>query len=293
MFARRFESLLADEVGKTDFGQRAPDDIPLRFESLRGSRLLPTGRTKNVTPLSFSQMATAILSIATVKPGFAGLAGKTLGGLLPMGGEQGSFQKSATLVAAIERLLQNSDALDSLVEVRVSDSEMYTNAHGRGAIAYRSGDNILTAYYVHQHACHTAGAEGFDPRALISSAVTEIVFYPSFFRRIVREIDRDAKAPSKIIHVPQEDEDEETRKEERIKRLKILPISRFLNLGVDNQVTWPPEETLVSFEGCRLILMPMNSRPCAFGQHRSRRTANNSRKGRVTYQSLPEFVDLV
>ena len=149
------------------------------------------------------------------------------------------------------------------VEVRVSDSEMYTNADGRGAVAYRSGDNILTAYYVHQHARHAAGAEGFDPRALISSAVTEIVFYPSFFRRIVREIDRDAKAPPKIIPVPQEDEDEETRKEERIKRLKILPISRFLNLGVDNQVTWPPEETVVSFEGYRCYPHAYDQRPCA------------------------------
>jgi hypothetical protein len=61
MYARRFESLLADEVGKTDLSQRAPDDIARRFESLRDYRLLPAGRAKNVTPLSFVQMAAAIL----------------------------------------------------------------------------------------------------------------------------------------------------------------------------------------------------------------------------------------
>jgi len=36
MYARRFESLLAGEVGKTDLSHRAPDDMPQRFESLRG-----------------------------------------------------------------------------------------------------------------------------------------------------------------------------------------------------------------------------------------------------------------
>ncbi len=85
MYAKRFESLLATEAGKTDLSQRTPDDMAQRFESLRGYRLLPAGRTKNVTPLSLPQMAAAILAIATVKPEFAGLAGKTLSNLRPVG----------------------------------------------------------------------------------------------------------------------------------------------------------------------------------------------------------------
>ena len=259
MFARRFESLLAEEVAKTDLSQRAPDDMPQRFESLRGYRLLPAGRTKNVTPLSLAQMATAILAIATVRPGYAGLAGKTLSSLRPVGGVEASFQKSATLVSAVECLLQIPVALDSLLELRVSDSEFYTNAHGRGAITFRSGDDVLTAYYVHQNArsLFQSGAdENFDPSDLISSAVTETVFYPSFFRQIVDEITREASAPP-IPPVPDpRDEDEETRKEDRIRRLGILRNSKFLNLAVDNQVTWPPVETVVNFEGYRLILMP-------------------------------------
>src|ERR1700722_17338018 len=93
MYARRFESLLAEEVGKTDLSQRAPDDMPQRFESLRGYRLLPAGRTKNVTPLSRSQMAAAFLSGATTRPGFAGLAAKVLSDLRAAGGERASFQK--------------------------------------------------------------------------------------------------------------------------------------------------------------------------------------------------------
>jgi len=252
MFAQRFASLLAGEIGKTDVSQRAGDDVIQRFESLRNYRLIPAGRTKNVTPLSLTQMATAVLSIATVKPGYAGLAGITLSSLRPVGGEELSFQKCATLRSAVECLLWNSAALESFVELRVSDSEIYTNAYGRGAITYRSGDMLMTTYYVHQNAVslfRDGAQEEFDPRDVISSAVTEMVFYPPFFREINRELEREASAPPISPAIPPEDEDEETSKAERAKRLGILPNSTFLNLAVDTQVTWPPKETAVTFKG--------------------------------------------
>jgi hypothetical protein len=259
MYANRFASFLAGEIVKTDLSQRAPDDVAQRFESLRGYRVIPAGRAKNVTPLSLTQMAKAILSLATVKPGFAGLAAITLSSLRPVGGVETAFQKCAALGAAVESLLQHSVALDSLVELRVSDSEIYTNAHGRGAITYRSVDGLMTTYYVHQNAVSLlqSGAEkDFDPRALISSTVTEMVFYPPFFRQIVNTLEREACMPRLPPVIDPQDEDEETRREARAKRLGILPNSTFLNLAVDNQVTWPPEETVVTFEDYRLILMP-------------------------------------
>jgi hypothetical protein len=259
MLARMLESLLADETAKTDLGQRMPDDMPLRFESLRGFRLLPAGRTKNVTHLSVSQIAAAILATATVKPGFAGLAGKALSSLRPVGGVEASFQGCETLGRAIERLLESPDARGALHEVRVSDSEIYTNAHGRASITYADGGEIKTAHYVG----HTAvsllqpGAEKiFNPRELISSVITEMVLYPWLFRRIANELERERLAPPMQLAVDPRDEDEETRKEQRAKRLGLLPNSRFLNLGVDNQVTWPPEEMAFTFEGYRLITMP-------------------------------------
>ncbi len=44
-----------------------------------------------------------------------------------------------------------------------------------------------------------------------------------------------------------DDEDaEEDRKEERAQRLGIQPGSRFLNIGIDNQVDWPNTETGLS-----------------------------------------------
>jgi hypothetical protein len=65
------------------------------------------------------------------------------------------------------------------------------------------------------------------------------------------------RSPSSCaLFVDPRDEDEETRREARVKRLGLLPNSRFLNLAVDNQVTWPREGTVFVFEGYRLITMP-------------------------------------
>lgn len=259
MLARRLESLLAKEAADTDLSKRASDDILRRFESLRGYRLLPAGRTKNVTHLTLAQIATAILSITTAKPGYAGLAATVLPKLRPVGGVDASFQGCANLGSAVERLIENAAARDSLLELRVSDSEIYANAHGRGAITYSSGGVAMTAHYVGHTAVsllQPGAEEHFNHRELISSVVTETVFYPPFFRRIANELKKEASATPLAVAIPPEDEDEETRREERAKRLGLLPNSRFLNLGVDNQVTWPPVETVVDFEGYRLILMP-------------------------------------
>ena len=42
---------------------------------------------------------------------------------------------------------------------------------------------------------------------------------------------------------------------ERYRKLGVRNGSRFLNLGVDNQVTWPKEEKLVKFDRYHLVLM--------------------------------------
>jgi hypothetical protein len=259
MLARTLESTLASEAAKTDLSQRRPDDMPLRFENLRGYKLLPFGRTKNATHLSVAQIATAILATATVQPGFAGLAGKILSSLRPVGGVEASFQGCETLGRAIECLLENSSGRNALLEVRVSDSEIYTNAHGRASITYTDRGEVKTAHYVGQNAVSLLqpGADKtFNDRELISSVITEMVFYQWLFRRIADALERERRAPPMPVAVDPHDEDEETRKEQRAKRLGLLPNSRFLNLAVDNQVTWPPEETAFMFEGYRLITMP-------------------------------------
>lgn len=259
MIAKRLESLLSHEAAKTGISLRSPADMVQRFQSLRGFGILPKGRGKNARHLSLTEIAAGILSITTEKPGYAGTVSKLLTDLRPVGGIEASFMRCGTLGKAIETVLADSDAMTSLIEIRVSDSEFYTNGYGRGTIKYHSGGTKKAATYVGKTAVSLlkSGAEkNFDPRALISSVITETVFYPPFFRYLDRELQREANSPAALIGVDPEEDDEETKKEERTRRLGLTANSRYLNLAVDNQVTWPREETAVDFEGYKLVLMP-------------------------------------
>ena len=109
-----------------------------RFQSLRGHGLLPKGRGKHAQHLSLAEIVNAILSIATEKPEFAGLASKVLNDLRPVGGINASFERCMTFGKAVEAVLDNSSALDSLIEIRLSDSEIYNNGHGRATVEYVS-----------------------------------------------------------------------------------------------------------------------------------------------------------
>lgn len=260
MLAKQLEAILANEAGKTDLSHRSPADLMQRFQNLREYELLPESRGKNAQHLSLSEIVAGILSIATVKPGFSGLASKVLKDLLPVGGIELSFERCATFGKAIEAILDNPNALNSLIEIRLSDSEIYTNGPCRATIEYLSGDTKKTANYVGKLAVSLLqpGAEKtFDPRQLISSVITETVFYPQFFRRLDSELRKEMPelaVPSSID--PEEEDEEDRQKEERARRLGLTSSSIFLNVAVDNQVTWPHDETVVDFGGYKLILLP-------------------------------------
>lgn len=255
MYAKQLQSFLAEETAKTDLSWRAPDDIHLRFEALRGCALIPRGRMKNAQQLSLREIVAAILSLSTAKPGFAGFGALGLLKLQPARGLEDSFERSPTLGAAIETALSSAHARASLVEVRFTQSEVYTNAHGRASITYLSEGQQKTAYYVGGSAVSLTrprAGQAYDPTDLISSVVVDTVLYPQFFHGLLREMERKLPPP---LPDPTEEE-EERRKEERAQRLGLKPSSRFLNLGVDNQVTWPSEETVVEFDSHKLILLP-------------------------------------
>jgi hypothetical protein len=255
MFARNLETFLFREFAKTGLQQRPFDDIGQRFESLRGYRLLPQGRGKNTTALTLDQIVAGILALATEKPGFSGLSALTLKELRPVGGTAASFEASATFGEAIEAILSNPSVRKAVLEIRFSVSEIYTNAHGRASIEYSAGGITRTAHYVMQTAISLTqpGAEAhYNPRQLISSVVTETILLPIFLDRLAQVIARRYPVP------PPDPEDiaEEDRKEARINKLGIVRGSTFLNMAVDNYVTWPNTETVVEFEGKKLILMP-------------------------------------
>ncbi len=237
---------------------RSPADVVQRFQSLRGYGLLPKSRGKNAQHLSVTEIVAGVLSLATPQPGFAGLVSKVLMNLRPVGGIEASFAQCDTFGKAVEAILNNSETLNSLIEVRVSDSEHGVNSNGLAAIDYIANNTQKTAYYIGSTATSVlqSGAERtFDSRQF-SPIVTQTVYYPLFFKRLDLELQREMQEPAVPSDVYPEEEDEEREDEERARRLGLTPGSRFLNVGVDNQVDWPNTETVVDFEGYKLILMP-------------------------------------
>ena len=130
MLANRLVTLLGNAAVGMSLSPPSHADITERFESLRGFALLPAGRQKNIQHLSLTQIIAAILSLATTKPGLAGLAAKSMMDLRPVGGFEIAFERCTHFGEALERLIESPFALKSLIEVRVSDGEIFTNGYG-------------------------------------------------------------------------------------------------------------------------------------------------------------------
>ncbi|UPK05725.1 methylamine utilization protein MauJ [Bradyrhizobium sp. 170] len=83
----------------------------------------------------------------------------------------------------------------------------------------------------------------------------EMSFTQEFFRRLARECELAERFPA-----PPEGDgseyDAEEAQQERYRKLGVRNGSRFLHVGVDNQVTWPKEEKLITFDQYQLVLMP-------------------------------------
>ena len=259
MIAKQLETVLSAEAAKTDFSQRAHADMVQRFQSVRDYGLLPRGRGKNAQHLTYKEAAAGILSLVADKPGWGGHAAKILFGLKPVGGVDASFKGAPTFGGALIDILENEGAVNSVLEVRASGSEFYTNGHGRGTIIYVKEGETRTAHYVGALATSLMGRgaeKGFDPRSLISTTIKETVFFPRLFKRVAREM-RIQYPDHAFDHLIDPDDDElERLKEERIRRLGITANSRFLNLSVDTQAIWPKEETVIDFSGRKLVLLP-------------------------------------
>lgn len=259
MIARELESIIERQISKFGISNQPYGHITQRFESLRANGLLPIGRIRNSQHLTHEQIASGILSIVASNVAYSGHTALILKALKPVGGLKASFNQRETFGASLEAILKNEDSvLDHLVKVSVSDSEIYTNSHCRATVHYMLDGQEQIAYYVSKYAVSLLcdGAEKrYDPSEITSSVINEIVFYPSFFRSIERNLKYEASLPS--IKYPEEPEtDDLVEKQKRAKHLGITQSSRFLNLAVDCQVTWPKHETLVQFDGYKLVLMP-------------------------------------
>ncbi len=259
MIARQLETIIERKLSKFGISNQPWGHVSQRFESLRAYGLLPKGRVKNSQHLTNEQLVSGVLSIIASKVGFSGHTALILKALKAVGGPKASFHKKETFCEALEAIFQNEDdALENLIKVTVSDSEIYTNSHCRAAIHYMLDGQERVTYYVDRHASSLLceGAEkDYDPSKITSSVINDIVFYPSFFRSIEKSLRYEASMPP--VEYPEEPEtDEELEKQQHAEYLGLTPNSRFLNIAVDCQVTWPKHETLVEFDGYKLVLMP-------------------------------------
>ena len=260
MYAKNLERILGLLCEHDDISHSLPDEYAERFKSLRGSALLPRGRERREERLSFQQVAAALFGLVPSRPSWAALGAIILSDLRPVGGIGASFFEAETLGGAVQLLLWEEVARKSFIRLTVTVAETGTNSNGGAMLRYESNGERRQVSFVPKLAVSllAPGREvGFDPEKhrLNAAVAREMTFTHEFFRRLARECER-----ANLFPLPPEDDGSEYNAEEaqqeRYRKLGVRPGSRFLNIGVDNQVTWPSKEKLIKFDRYTLVLLP-------------------------------------
>lgn len=257
MFAKNLEVLFLTLAEEYDMSGWQPDDMSKRFDALRRYGLLPKGRERRAQLLTPNELSNAILGLVPTNPAWAGHAATVLRRLVPVGGINGSFFGNLTLAQTIERILTDSTARRTIIRLSVSAAAHATNAHGYASL-WADGDNVprhvsFVSYLA--HSLTVGGAEKkFEREKLHSPISREIAFNRQFFDSVADAAER--AIPSAMPAGDGSEYDAEEVQQERMNRLGVRFNSRFLNIGVDNQVTWPRVETLVKFDRYHFVLMP-------------------------------------
>jgi hypothetical protein len=234
------------------------DEIMERFESLRSYGKLPRGRERQNQRLTNGEIAAAILGLVPPNPKWAGHAATILCNLCTVGGVGASFYGTTTLQEAIERVLGDSAARKAVVRLSVSGAECGINSSGSAMLVHETAEGKHRVFYVPKEAVsqlQPGMEQRFDLDSRHSFVSRELSFNGRFFERIAKAIELTKAEPS-----PPEGDGSayaaEEAREARFKKLGAGPGSRFLNVGVENQVTWPMDETVVQFDQYKLVLMP-------------------------------------
>ncbi|MDQ7249552.1 methylamine utilization protein MauJ [Dongia sedimenti] len=259
MFAKNLEHLLIELCRKSDFSSLTDViDIAQRFDALRGCAKLPRHREHRAKHLSPREISFAVLGLIPSRPGWAGQGATALANLRCAGGSAAAFRGMTTLLETIELVLTDDTARESLVSVWISAAEDGVNSNGMAWLAYQDGTERRHVRYVSSMAVsllQTGAEESIDRDVFFAPASRCLVFNKRFFRLI-------ADAESKSILFPTEpvgdgsEYDAEEALRARYKALRVTNRSRFLNVGIETQATWPSEETLVKFGDHHLVLMP-------------------------------------
>lgn len=185
MIAKTLETKLGTTLGVGEA------EMVQRFQTLRDWKMLPVSRGRNAEDLTIDQIVSGLLSIVPERPAFAAHGVKILRYLRPVGTPANAFARAETLGQALVAALDDQALLDTVREIRLSDSEIYINAPGRAAIFHvRDGQEVVT-YYVPQtaHPLFQSGKEQtYDPRDTIRSIIREVIVHPHILLQVMREV---------------------------------------------------------------------------------------------------------
>jgi hypothetical protein len=243
---------------KSDVSHSLPQEFAARFDALRRYGKLPRGRQRRDQLLTSSEIAAAILALAPAHPNWAGHAAIILSDLRPIGGADDSFFGTSTLQESIAYILTDATARNSVIRLTVSVAERGINSHGYATLLYVIDGIRRRTFYGRREAVslmQPRAEQDFDPGEPYSPVSRETAFNRTFFQHLAQEMQRAEAFPMPPAGDGSEYDAEEAR-EERYRRLGVRPGSRFLNIGVDNQVTWPAKETLIKFDRYQFVLMP-------------------------------------
>jgi hypothetical protein len=257
MFALTLMEALARLIWKAQLPPPQHLDMVQRFASLRSYGLLPRGRERRAQPLSQQEILNSILGLAADGPLWAGHVALMLSKLQPAGGERASYKGAKTLQETLVKLIAIPE-LPLTFRLELSCSEYWTNATGFAALEFQTEGCRRNIYFV-PSTTRLSRQDSSDETILQDvhrpSLDRRIVLTEGFFDSLRREI-----AASTYTTPPSPDEgweyDEEDIQSAKLARLGVKRGAHFLNIGVDNQVTWPKEATRISFDRYELIALP-------------------------------------
>jgi hypothetical protein len=262
---------------------------------LRSYGRLPQGRENRGRALTNEQIVAAVLGLVAAQPRWAGHVATIIAKLKPVGANTDTFGGAVTLMDALSQLLSDKSVRRSVVAVRVSVAEAGTNSHGLAVITYERKAARHQLSFVREEAVSLLqpGAETkFDPELRNAPISRELVFTRRFFERLAQAVDQARAHPTPPTGDGSEyDKDDAERARREL--LGATPSSQVLNIGVDNQVTWPRNETLVKFDRYKFVLMPKTAQHVQSITCRFARQQVEHGGGDDDHQSLSKPADMV
>lgn len=258
MIAKQLSRVLDLLIRKSDVSADSYAEMEQRFESLRNFGRHPRGRENRGRALTDEQIATAVFGLVPFRPGWAGHGCAIIERLLPVGGPISHFNGAASLSAILVAILSDPAIRASIIAVRLSVAETGTNSHGGAEIVFQADGVRQTLSFVPNEAVSLLqpGTElTYDTERRHSPVSRELALNRHFFDRLSSEVAAARARPSPPIGDGSEYNDEDAERARR-DRIGATASSRYLNLGVDNQVTWPDRERLIAFDRYKLVLMP-------------------------------------